>query len=170
MRGVVIRPAQEADLAALVAMLADEDFFVDRLARQSEGKGVLLTAWIGNVPIGVVYLWLEDADEEEVREHLPGMPLLNHIEVHPDHRNQGVGTELLTDAETRLVKLGHDRVALAVRTDNLRVRSLYKRLSYEMWPYPAVECRYEVRLPDGSRKSCPEICDMLVKSLRDSNA
>jgi ribosomal protein S18 acetylase RimI-like enzyme len=169
MSDVVIRPAQDADLAALVAMLADEDFFVDRLARQSAGHGVLLTAWKGDLPVGVVYLWLEPADEPELREHLPRVPLLNHIEVHPDHRNEGTGTLLLTEAEN-LLAVKHDQVVLAVRTDNVDALRLYERLGYKEWPHSTVVCISMVRLADGSRKSCPERCYMLVKQLRDSSA
>jgi ribosomal protein S18 acetylase RimI-like enzyme len=168
MSDVVIRPAQQTDLAALVAMLADEDFFTDRLARQSAGHGVLLTAWKSDLPVGVVYLWLEEADEAEVREHLPGVPLLNHIEVHHEHRNQGVGTDLLTVAEQLLAELGYDQVVLAVRIDNVDAQRLYDRLAYKEWPYSTVVCMSVVRLADGSRKNCPERCYMLVKRLRDT--
>jgi GNAT superfamily N-acetyltransferase len=170
MSDVQIRPAQKADLAALVAMLADEDFFTDRLARQAEGNGLLLTAWKGNLPVGVVYLWLEPADEPEVREHLPGVPLLNHIEVHRDHRNQRVGTRLLAEAEDWLSKLKHNQVVLAVRIDNDDARRLYERLGYKEWPHSTVVCISVVRLTDGTRKHCPETCYMLVKQLRDTRA
>lgn len=170
MSDVEIRPAQAADLVVLVDAFGDEDFFADRIARQRAGRGVLLTAWADSVPIGDVYLWLEPADEPEVRQHLPGVPLLNHVEVHPDHRNQGIGTELVWAAERMLAERGYDQVALAVRIDNIDAYRLYARLGYRVWPHPPVECLYEVRLPDGSRKRCPEICYMLVKPLADTGA
>jgi ribosomal protein S18 acetylase RimI-like enzyme len=162
---VQIRPARVADLAILTGTFGDDDFFEDRLARQRAGRGVLLSAWADEKPIGDVYVWLEAADEAEVREHLPGVPLLNHVEVHPDHRNQGIGTELVWAAERLLAERGHDRVALAVRIDNIDAYRLYARLGYRVWQHPPVECMYEIRLPDGSRKRCPEICYMLVKPL-----
>ncbi|TCO53563.1 GNAT family N-acetyltransferase [Actinocrispum wychmicini] len=165
MRDVVIRQADPADLAALVASLGDEDFFTDRLARQQDGLGVLLTAWHAGDPIGGLYVWLEQADEQEVRDHLPGVPLLNHVEVRSDHRNSGVGTELVHSAERLLAGLGHQRVALAVRIDNTDAYRLYARLDYEIWNHPPVECMYEIRLPDGTRKRDFETCYMLVKEL-----
>ncbi|MET0237744.1 MAG: GNAT family N-acetyltransferase [Kibdelosporangium sp.] len=170
MSDVEIRPAQQADLEALVGTFADEDFFVNRLARQQADQGVLLTAWVENTPIGDVYLWLQPADEPEVREHLPGVPLLNHVEVHADHRNRGIGTELVLAAEKLLAERGYDQVALAVRTDNDHAKRLYERLGYEIWPHSEVECVYEFRLPDGTRARGTETCDMLVKQLHDRRA
>lgn len=170
MAEVEIRPAEPGDLAALVASLGDEDFFADRLARQQAGRGVLLTAWLADDPVGDVYVWLERADEPEVRDHLPGVPLLNHVEVRHDHRNSGIGTELVHAAERLLAERGHRRVALAVRIDNTDAYRLYARLEYEIWGHPPVECVYEFRLPDGTRKRGVETCDMLVKELPGSSA
>jgi GNAT superfamily N-acetyltransferase len=165
-----IRPARSEDFRALTAALGDDDFFTDRLARQCDGRGVLLTAWAAGWPIGEVYLWLEPADEPEVREHLPEVPLLNHVEVHAEHRNRGVGTSLVAAAELFLSERGYDRVALAVRIDNIDAGRLYERLGYQMWDHPPVVCMYEVKLTDGSRKRCPETCYLLVKALPASNA
>jgi ribosomal protein S18 acetylase RimI-like enzyme len=170
MSDVEIRPAEVADLVVLIDTLGDEDFFTDRLVRQREGRGVLLTAWTVGKPVGDVYVWLEPADEYEIREHLTGVPLLNHVEVHPDHRNRRIGTELVQAAEELLAERGFDRVALAVRIDNIDAYRLYARLGYHVWPHPPVVCMYEVRLPDGSRKRCPETCHMLVKTLHGSGA
>jgi GNAT superfamily N-acetyltransferase len=170
MSDVVVRPAQEADLAALVDAFADEDFFIDRLARQSAGDGVLLTAWVGNAPIGVVYLWLDPTEEPEVREHLPDVPFLNRVEVLAEHRNRGVGNALMLAAEERLAACGYDQVALAVRIDNVDAHRLFKRLKYKQWPHGPVVCMSVVKLADGSRKNSPETCNMLVKHLPDSNA
>ncbi|MCE7003445.1 GNAT family N-acetyltransferase [Kibdelosporangium philippinense] len=167
---VEIRSATDTDLAVLISTFGDEDFFVDRLARQHGGRGILLTAWLHDKPVGDVYLWLEQADEPEVREHLPGVPLLNHVEVHPEHRNRTVGTQLVSTAEKLLAQQGYEQVALAVRIDNLDAHRLYLRLGYETWPHPPVVCMYEVRLADGSRKRCPETCYMMVKPLRDNSA
>jgi ribosomal protein S18 acetylase RimI-like enzyme len=170
MSDVEIRPARPADLALLVGTFGDEDFFTDRLARQQRGLGILLTAWSDGSPLGDVYLWLEPADEPEVRAYLPGVPLLNHVEVDAGHRNQGIGSELVLAAEKMLARRGHDQVALAVRIDNFDAQRLYERLGYQTWPHDSVECMYVVRLPDGSRKRCPETCNMLVKQLRGSSA
>jgi GNAT superfamily N-acetyltransferase len=162
---VEIRRAHADDLLAVPAELGDQEFFADRLARQAEGRGVLLLAFSDGLPVGTVYLWRERADEQEVRAHLPKVPLLNHVEVLAGHRNRLVGTRLVGEAERVLAELGHDQVALAVNVDNTNAERLYKRLGYQRWEHDTLICWAEVRQPDGTRKTCPETCYMLVKAL-----
>jgi ribosomal protein S18 acetylase RimI-like enzyme len=169
MSDIKIRPAADADLGLLIATFGDEKFFTDRLARQKDKRGTLLTARLQQDLIGSAYLWLEPADELEIREHLPGVPLLNRIEIRADHRGRGHGTELIRHAEQILARSA-DRVALAVRTDNFDAYRLYERMGYVAWDHPPVECMYEVELADGTLKRGYEKCDIMVKQLRDSNA
>ena len=63
---VEIRPGSAADLVALVAALGQRDFFADRLARQHQGRGVLLVAWLAARPVGDVYLLREPADVPKI--------------------------------------------------------------------------------------------------------
>jgi GNAT superfamily N-acetyltransferase len=155
-----IRPARDSDLGALVEELDQRPFFADRLERQASGRGLLLTAWQDDRPIGDVYLWLEPAEEPEIREHLPRTPLLTHLEVHREHRQQGVGTELLKAAEQQLT--AHDQVALAVEKDKDRVLRLYHRLGYREWSHPPILC---YALADGTGNREAEICRIMVKQL-----
>jgi hypothetical protein len=53
---VEIRPGSAADLATLVAVLGERHWFTDRLARQQQGGGVLLVAWLDSRPVGDVFL------------------------------------------------------------------------------------------------------------------
>ena len=91
MCGLRIRPARPGDLPSLVGRLGQEGYFADRLKREDAGRGVLLTAWRAGLVVGVVYLWLEPAEESEIRTHLPGTPLVTHLEIHPDHRRSHAG-------------------------------------------------------------------------------
>jgi ribosomal protein S18 acetylase RimI-like enzyme len=158
-----IRRARPADLDVLIGELGQREFFHDRFSRQSKQLGMLLTAWRDVRPIGVVYLWLEHAEETELREHLPDTPILNHLEIHPDYRGGGTGTKLIKAAERRLRKLGFQRVALAVEITNRRATRLYRRLGYEEWQHPTVEC-YSLTDGDGERRV--EVCRIMVKTLR----
>jgi ribosomal protein S18 acetylase RimI-like enzyme len=157
-----IRRARPADLERLVRELGQRRFFADRFARQAGRSGTLLTAWRGNRPVGVIYLWLEEAEEDELRARLPGTPILNHLEIHADHRGRGIGTRLITAAERRLRMLGFAEVALAVEVTNERAARLYKRLGYDDWPYPEVRC---YSLTDGKGERHVEICRIMVKPL-----
>jgi ribosomal protein S18 acetylase RimI-like enzyme len=157
-----IRRARPTDLSVLIRELGQRRFFTDRISRQSARLGMLLIAWLGARPIGMIYLWLEAADEAELRAHLPGTPILNHLEIHADHRGGGTGTQLIREAERRLRKLGFEQVALAVEVTNERAENLYRRLGYREWPHPPIEC-YSLTDGDGERKV--EICRILVKAL-----
>ncbi|WP_326833922.1 GNAT family N-acetyltransferase [Amycolatopsis rhabdoformis] len=160
-----IREAGEADVAKLTAALGGGEYFANRLARQAEGLGVLLTAWWAGQPVGDLYLWLEAAEEREIRIRLPGVPLLMHLEVLPAVRNRGVGGALVRAAEERLTERGHRRGALAVRTDNTDAARLYRRLGYRDWGHGTVVCYAENVQPDGRTVSEAEVCHVFVKNL-----
>ncbi|MEV6236967.1 GNAT family N-acetyltransferase [Lentzea sp. NPDC051838] len=162
MRDLTIRPALPDDLASLTRRLGQDGYFADRLDRQSENRGVLLTAWHADVVIGDVYLWLEPAEEPEIREHLPGTPLVTHLEIHSEHRRRGLGTRLIGAAEELLTARGYDEVALAVELTNRAAAKLYDRLGYREWPHPPVKC-YALGDHNGHRRA--EICNVMVKPL-----
>lgn len=166
-----IRPAvPDEDLEILAENLGQRAYFADRLSRHKVGNGVLLTAWWDGHPIGDAYLWLEDAEEPELREHLPGVPLLTHVEIHEDFRSRGIGTrlisaaeEMLTDAGKMPTQRGYERVALAVEISNVRAERLYERLGYRIWRHPLVQY-VNCGLFNESVESL-EICHIMVKEL-----
>ncbi|MDI5975766.1 GNAT family N-acetyltransferase [Amycolatopsis magusensis] len=160
-----IRLARPADLPALTGVLADREFVEDRLARQQLRAGWLLTAWWDGEAVGGMYVWRDLAEEDELREHLPGVPLLTHIEIAPGHRGRGIGTELIRHGEAQLAAAGTTRVALAVEVTNERAERLYRRLGYREWAHGLITCYAEEVLADGRRKSRPETCRVLVKPL-----
>ncbi|UJW30570.1 GNAT family N-acetyltransferase [Saccharothrix sp. AJ9571] len=162
MNEVRIREAGSADLPLLIRAMGQERYFSDRLDRQKDGLGRLLVAWQEDRPIGVVYLWLELAEEPELREHLPDTPLLTHLETHVEHRARGIGTSLVGAAERWLADKGYDRVALAVETTNVRAARLYARLGYQEWPHSTVRC---LSLTDSDGRRNVEVCRIMVKPL-----
>ncbi|WP_176946725.1 GNAT family N-acetyltransferase [Lentzea fradiae] len=161
---MTIRPARPDDLASLTSRLRQNGYFADRLARQARGDGVLLTAWQAGLLVGVVYLWLEVAEEPEIREHLPGTPLITHLEVHRDHRGKGIGTRLIGAAEHLLTRCGFTKVALAVELRNRAAARLYTRLGYHVWPHPTVKCHSPADVDSPERF---EICNVMVKRLTE---
>jgi GNAT superfamily N-acetyltransferase len=169
MNSLEIRAARnEADLTALVREFGHGALFYDRFRRHhaQAKRGHLLVAWQAGRPVGVVYLWLEKAEEPEIREHLPGVPLLMNLEVRDDQRGRGYGTELIKAAEGWLEEwLPHNRakvnrVALGVGIDNLTAEKLYLHLGYEPWPrQELVSCR---AFADPNKL---EPCHILVRKL-----
>jgi GNAT superfamily N-acetyltransferase len=160
-----IRQAEEADLPALIRALGREDYLRWALDRQRTGHGSLLVARLADEPVGKVYLRWEEADEPEIQERLPGVPLLNRLQVYRDHRNRGIGTAIILAAEDRLRARGHDRVALGVELSNSGAIRLYERLGFNRWEHgPMVTTNVEYQ-SDGQPIHLPEIITMYVKDL-----
>jgi GNAT superfamily N-acetyltransferase len=160
-----IRPGSAADLAALVAALEERHWFSERLDRQQQGGGVVLVAWLDGRPVGDVYLDCEPAKEPEVRRHLPGVPVLDHLEVLGPLWGRGMGTALIRAAEDTARQLGYEWLALGVGLENFRARRLYERLGYADWGHGAVVGTWVEYPDDGPPVILSEVCDMLVKRL-----
>ncbi len=160
-----VRPADSADLESFATILRDRAFFDEHFERQRNDHGELFLGWLGPRPAGVVYLWLEQAEEQLIRDHLPDVPLIMHLEVHQDLRRKGVGTALVRAAERRLLEKGRYQVALAVRTDNHDAARLYKHLGYRDWGHGEVICLARMTSPDGTVLIEEEVCYVLVRNL-----
>lgn len=145
--------------------LGQERYFHDRLHRQHQGRGQLLVAWLEGVPVGDVYLWLKPAVEPEVRELLPGVPTIQHLEVREDLRNHRIGTALIRAAEQVLRNRGHDRVALGVALENHGALRLYLRNGYREWRHSPITTTYEEFLPHGRVLRHPDVCRILIKDI-----
>jgi GNAT superfamily N-acetyltransferase len=162
---VEIRPGSAADLVALVAALGQRDFFADRLARQHEGRGVLLVAWLAHRPVGDVYLLREPADVPEVRRYLPGVPQLDHLEVVGPLQRRGIGTSLIHAGEDTARRRGDERLALGVGMANGDARRLYERLGYVDWGHGPVVGTWRAVRDDGIAVAVSQLFDMLIKHL-----
>lgn len=55
---------------------------------------------------------------------------LNYLAVHPDHRRQGYGREMVLAAEKRLLTLGCPKINLQVRDDNHQALDFYRRIGF----------------------------------------
>jgi GNAT superfamily N-acetyltransferase len=162
---VEVRPAAAAELPALVEALGERPFFADRLARQQKGRGVLLVAWLGDRPVGDVYLLREPADVPEVRRYLPGVPQLDHLEVVGPLQRRGIGTALIHAGEDTARRLGDEQLALGVGLANVDARRLYERLGYVDWGHGPVVGTWRAVRDDGTAVAVSQLIDMLVKHL-----
>jgi ribosomal protein S18 acetylase RimI-like enzyme len=160
-----IHPVRPDQAPALVAAGGQAGYVNNRLTRQTEDRGLLVAAWLGDEAVGSVYLWLEAAEEPEIREHLPDTPLITHLEVFDGHRNQGIGTRLVETAEQLLRERGYKSAALAVEQSNEGAERLYKRLGFQDWDFGLVNCVQREWLPDGTLEETREECTVLVKLL-----
>ena len=125
---------------------------------------MLLVAWLDGWPAGDVFL-SRDADEPEVRRHLPGVPTLVHLEVAGRLQRRGLGTALVLAGEDAARRLGRDRIALGVGLDNPGARRLYERLGYTDWGHGQIVTSWREQRPGSAPVTVTETIDMLVKRL-----
>lgn len=122
-----IRPAEPADLAALVALdqvcfgasAWSSDSWAEEFARLAEDRVVLVVADEGAV-VGYVVLLVPAAAEDPVD--------LLRIAVAPDERRTGIGGELLINA---LEWCAGRTILLEVAAGNESARALYRRFGFE---------------------------------------
>lgn len=157
-----IARARAGDLAALVATFGQERYFRDRLDRQLRGAGDLLVAWCDGQAVGDLHLVREPVDEPEIRDRLPGVPQISHLEVSPAYRRRGVASALLAAAERLALEHGHAMVCLGVGVDN-PARSLYAARGYVDWDHGTVVFRWTEPGPDGQSIAASETCHVLLK-------
>ncbi len=65
-----------------------------------------------------------------------------HLAVHPDHRNRGLGSALLTAAEQRLREMGVFQINLMVYEENGSAEAFYYRRGYERSPVKVLRKRF----------------------------
>ncbi len=151
-----VRLARPGDLVELVRAFGQERYFTERLDRQSRGLGEVFVAWRDGVPVGNVSLIREPVPEPEIRERMPGVPQISHLEVAPAYRRQRIASTLLDAAERHAHSLGHGSVLLGVGAAN-PARPLYDQRGYEDWGFGPVLFEWADPEPES------ELCHVLIK-------
>jgi predicted N-acetyltransferase YhbS len=164
---VIVRPAVTADLPALTEALGRRHrfYFADRIRRQP-ALGILLVAVKGgDQVVGSVFLRLAPAEEWELRERLPRVPVLSRLEVVAAQQRNGVGRQLVQAAEDEARARGRARILLGVRAGDRIAEALYSSLGYERWPLGPVNAMVETYDADGTRRFGTERCAIMIKEL-----
>jgi GNAT superfamily N-acetyltransferase len=121
----VVRAVRPGDLPALRAALTDgpPERFDAYLACQTQGAGAYLVAEQEGQPVGhVLVRW--DVGK------ITGVPEVDDLFVHPDHRRRGVAGRLLAAAEAAAAKRGFRRIGLSCAVENEGARALYAGRGY----------------------------------------
>ena len=103
----------------------------ERLERQGRDKLAYLVAWIEGTPLGHAALKWDGASDKAVAGRVSQCPDVEDLFVHPERRSEGIGTEILREAEALARARGDQTVGLGVGIDNLRARKLYESLGYQ---------------------------------------
>jgi GNAT superfamily N-acetyltransferase len=164
---VQIRECRSEDLDVVEAAIPSgpSRFHHRRFARQQEGRGTYLIAWLDGAPAGHAEIRWDGCDAADVLTRFPDCPELNGLGIWPQRlRSRGIGTALIGACERRAADRGLVRLGLGVADDNPRAAALYLRLSYQ-----ETGCRYldqyEIRDPAGARHLITEPCRFLIKDL-----
>jgi GNAT superfamily N-acetyltransferase len=150
MPALVIRPATEADRAALNEQaqglnVFEEPFSHDRrldlaggvesvdtlLNRVVETGGSLLVAELDGAVVGHMALWF-DRMPPFVREELRDYAYLGDLFVREAHRSQGIGRALIAEAERLARARGVKRILLGVLPGN-PAEAVYRKLGYRTY-------------------------------------
>jgi len=160
---VTTRTASVEDVQKLVDDVDDRRYFLDHLGN---GRGILLFAFRADEFVGHIFLRLEPAEEPDLREGLPGVPLIQHLKVLETYRDKGIGTKLIGAAERQLIARDHRQVALAVNPANERAINLYERLNFALWRTELLDTFQERVGDDGCVLREQEHCLVFVKTLQ----
>ncbi|MFN3707251.1 GNAT family N-acetyltransferase [Microcella sp.] len=150
-RQIEVRPCRAAELPLLMEReVPGADIASRQFARQQDGEGVLLVAWLGSEPVGSGEVVFTDPPE------------LRNLHVEPAHRGLGIGTALLDAAERMSVNRG--ALSVGVGPDNVDARRLYLRRGFV--PTGRHETTtYRYRDADGVEREAIETDEILIKHL-----
>jgi [ribosomal protein S18]-alanine N-acetyltransferase len=122
---VTIRRMGIADLQAVVEL--------DKLSFSDPWS---LFSWQEMLDSSQTYLWVAER-EKQIAGVLSGWSVLDElhigtIAIHPEYRQQGIGTKLLETGLRESIALGVQLVHLEVRKSNLAAQRLYQRFGFEI--------------------------------------
>ncbi len=163
-----IRPLSEDEIPLLDAHL-DVDRLSgrhdERFAQQQEDRLTYLIAWLGGLPIGHTMVRWTGTTDRYVAERIQDCAHVEDLFVMPEHRSDGVGTQILARAEYLAAERAFTQIGLAVGIDNLRARALYDRLGYVDTGFGVFEIGGSYLDIHGNRRQWREVCEYLVKTL-----
>ncbi len=140
---VVIRSATDADLTALEwegQYVHYRRLFKKAVAEARRGRRLLLLAEVDGRVVGQIFVQLTTKPAFSASGSASGY--LYAFRVKQAHRNQGIGTQLMLEAESQLLRLGYRRVVISVAKRNNAARRLYQRLDYRIFSEDPGEWSY----------------------------
>lgn len=158
--GLVIRPAREADVGALLQAWPGSVSQVDRLRRQAAGASIFVLGWLDGAVVARAELKLAGCAAEPVQACHPGVPEINGLDVVDRLQGRGIGTAVIRHLAGLAVDRGFDWIGLGVEPTNDGARRLYERLGFV--GDLGYEDRYVVRSRTGAELAFADSCVFLT--------
>jgi GNAT superfamily N-acetyltransferase len=149
----VLHPDQDAAAALLVAQMAEHRIELEPQALlpiiaqicTDERNGIVLVAKLDNTIVGIAYLAIILSIE-----HAGPVGWLEELYVAPDHRQRGIGTELLNAVIAEARNRGLLALDLEVDVHHQRAEAFYARFGFRSLPRSRwVKKLYEADAPTG---------------------
>ncbi len=140
---IVVREATPKDLPALEW---DGEYrhyrrlFARAMEEAANGRRILLLAEIGGDLAGQIFVQLTTRSAFASRGVRSAY--LYAFRVKRANRSQGIGSQLLREAESRLAALGFERCVISVARTNRAARRLYERHGYQVFAEDSGEWSY----------------------------
>ena len=153
-----IRESRYDDVRALALALApdvSESQLDNRITEARDGSREMLVAELGGAVVGTVSLGARGFQRR-------GSLRVFALDVGAAFRDRGVGTALLSAAESRASGLGLTEVNLEVSIDNVDAVRLYERLGYRRTYQPVLD-RCRKWLDDGTTRMIEERSWIMLK-------
>lgn len=157
-----LRPLTRSDLGLLLTYYAYPSavWHEEMLALQKKGLALYLVAWVEDLPTGVaVVAWGDAAVSTHGKRE--GCAELRTIETLDGHRRQGIGSALLTEVESAVLRSGAKRIGLQVSFDNTSARSFYEKMGYR----DAGHGLFSEEVLSNNEQGTSSVCQYLIKTL-----
>lgn len=158
---ITLRAATQHDLPKLewYGQYAHFRHLFRRAFREQQlGRRSILVADCNQFPIGCLFVQFARADDGPIKR-----AYLYSFRVMEMFRGQGIGTRLLSYAETIIGQRSHTWALISVAKDNPAARRLYERLGYRV--YAEDEGRWHYVDHRGNLRYVHEPCWMLQKPI-----
>lgn len=136
-----------------------------RFACQGAGRAVYLIAWLGDAPVGHLFLKWYGSDTARVARLFPDCPEIEDYLVAAGYRGHGIGLQLIVDAERRARERGYRRIGLAagMTPEYDRARRIYARRNYRSAGIAPFNVGWWLDDVAGARLWWEEAAEYLVK-------
>jgi ribosomal protein S18 acetylase RimI-like enzyme len=162
---IVIRQVEESDLANLEmdgAFLKFRRLFRRSFREQQQGKRLMLIADCNGVPIARIFaLW--ESDDKTIADGKTRGYLYSFF-VQSPFRGQGIGSQLVAQAESEMLERGLQFATIAVSRENTGALKLYQRLGYYFMRED--EGKWSYNDHEGKTHHITDPCWILEKSLK----